>query len=85
MKFLSEHAENGKEKLFLNDPSFCKCQNECYPDNPNLISFCRHTFFFFIKHLFVVFVNEEIFFQRYIEMELKIVFITFEQWFQWQK
>ena len=45
-KFLSKNfAENGKEKLFLNDPSFCKCQNEYYPYNTNLISFCRRTLF----------------------------------------
>ena len=36
MKFLSKHIpENGKEKIFLNGPSFCKCQNEYYPDNPD--------------------------------------------------
>ena len=32
MKFLSKNfAENGKEKLFPNDRSFCKCENEYYP------------------------------------------------------
>ena len=46
MKFLSKHfTETGKEKVFLNDPSFCKCQNEYYPYSPNLISFCRRTLF----------------------------------------
>ena len=79
MKFLSKHfTENGKEKLFLNDPSFCKCRNEDYPYNPNLIIFCRHIIFL-ITHLFVIFVNEGIFFQKYIEMELKIFFIIFEE------
>ena len=40
MKFQSKFfAENGKKKLFLNDPSFGKYQNEYYPYNPNLISF----------------------------------------------
>ena len=45
-KFLSKNfAENGKEKLFLNDPSFWKCQNEYDPYSPNLICFCRNTLF----------------------------------------
>ena len=77
-------SENGKEKLFLNDPSFCKCQKEYYAYNPNLIRFCRYIFSL-ITHLFVIIVNEEIFFQVYIEMELKIFFIIFEEWFEWQK
>ena len=40
---------------------------------------------FLITHLFLIFVNEEIFFQEYIEMELKIFFIIFEEFFEWQK
>ena len=35
--------------------------------------------FFLITHLFVIFVNDEIFFQKYIEMELKMFFIVFEE------
>ena len=86
MKFLSKHfVENGKEKLFVNDPSFCKWQNKYYPYNPNLISFCRHTFFFLITNLFVIFVYEEIFFQNCIEMELKMFFTIFEEWLEWEK
>ena len=34
---------------------------------------------FLIADLFVIFVNEEFFFQRNIEMELKIFFIIFEE------
>ena len=80
MKFLSKHfVENGKEKLFVNDPSFSKWQNKYYPYNPNLISFWRHTFFFLITNLFVIFVYEEIFFQNCIEMELKMFFAIFEE------
>ena len=40
---------------------------------------------FLITHLLLIFVNEEIFFQEYIEMELKIFFIIFEEFFEWQK
>ena len=42
-------GENGKEKLSPNNSSFLnnkkkkKCQSEYYPDNLNLISFCRRT------------------------------------------
>ena len=38
-----------------------------------------------IKHLFLKFVNEEIFFQYYIEMESKTLFILFEEFFEKQK
>ena len=73
MKFLPKHfAENGKEKLYLNDPSFCKCQNEYYPYNPNLIKFLQTYIFLLTTHLFVIFVSEGIFFQKYIDMELNI-------------
>ena len=34
---------------------------------------------FLITHLFLIFVNEGIFFQEHIEMELKIVFLIFEE------
>ena len=40
---------------------------------------------FLIAHLFAIFVNQEFFFQRNIEMELKIFFIILEEWFEWQK
>ena len=39
----------------------------------------------FGQHLFLTFVNKEIFFQEYVEMELKIFFIIFEGFFDWQK
>ena len=38
-----------------------------------------------IRHLFLKFVNEEIFFQYYIEMESKTLFILFEEFFEKQK
>ena len=34
-----------------------------------------------ITHLFLIFANEEIFFQEYMEMDLKIFFIIFEKFF----
>ena len=45
----------------------------------------KKRFIFFITHLFLIFVNKEIFFQEYILMELKIFFIIFERFFKWQK
>ena len=75
MKFLSKNlAENRKEKLFLNDPSFCKCQNQYYPYNSNLIKFCRHTFFFLITHFFVIFVKEKVFSSKIHRDEIKNAF-----------
>ena len=44
----------------------------------------KWTFIFLKTHLFLIFVNMEIFFQEYIEMELKIFFIIFEGIFEWQ-
>ena len=41
--------------------------------------------YFLITHLFLTFVNKEFFSQEYIEMELKIFFITFEGYVEWQK
>ena len=38
-----------------------------------------------MTHLFLTFVNKEIFFQEYVEMELKIIFVIFEVFFEWQK
>ena len=47
LKILSkDFAENGKEKLFPNNYSLLinlKMQNKHYPDNLNLVSFCRRT------------------------------------------
>ena len=37
---------------------------------------------FLTKHLFLIFFNKESFFQKYIEMELKIFFIIFEGFFE---
>ena len=42
-------------------------------------------FDFLVTHLFLVFADKDIFFQEYIEIELKTFFITFEVFFQWQK
>ena len=42
----------------------------------------KWTFIFLKTHLFLIFVNMEIFFQEYIEMELKIFFIIFEGIFE---
>ena len=36
---------------------------------------------FLITYLFLIFANEEIFFQEYMEMDLKIFFIIFEKFF----
>ena len=66
MKFLSKHfAENGKEKLFLNDPSFCKCQNEYYPYNPNLIKFLQ-TYIFYLQHICLLYLLAREFFFKNI-------------------
>ena len=46
---------------------------------------CQKTKIFFMTHLFLTFVNKEIFFQEYVGMELKIIFIIFEVFFEWQK
>ena len=40
---------------------------------------------FLITHLLVVFVNERISCQEYIEMELTIFFIISEEYLEWQK
>ena len=40
---------------------------------------------FFMAHLFLIFVSKEIFLKNGIEMELKIFFIIFEVFFEWQK
>ena len=45
----------------------------------------KKRFIFLITHLFLIFVDKEIFFQEYIEMELKAVFLIFEEFFKWQK
>ena len=39
----------------------------------------------FLKHIFLVFADKEIFFQEYIEMELKTFFIRFQRFFKCQK
>ena len=46
---------------------------------------CQKIKIFFMTHLFLTFVNKEIFFQEYVGMELKIIFIIFEVFFEWQK
>ena len=38
-----------------------------------------------VTHLLLIFANEEIFFQNYIERKLKILLIIFEEFFEWQK
>ena len=38
-----------------------------------------------MAHLFLIFVSKEIFLKNGIEMELKIFFIIFEVFFEWQK
>ena len=35
-----------------------------------------------MTHLFLIFVNKKVFFQEYIEIELKIFFIIFEAFFE---
>ena len=39
----------------------------------------------FLKHIFLIFADKEIFFQEYIEMKLKIFFIRFQRFFKCQK
>ena len=45
----------------------------------------KYRFIFLITRLFLIFVNKEIFFERFIEIELKIFLITSEGFFEWQK
>ena len=61
-----------------------KCQNEYYPYNLNLISFCRLTLF---PHNTLVsyFLTRNFLIQEYIGAELRIFFIVFEELFEWQK
>ena len=40
---------------------------------------------FLMTRLFVIFIKEDIFLQEYMEMELKIFFIIFEECFKWEK
>ena len=72
MKFLPKHfAENGKEKLFLNDPLFCKCQNEYYPYNPNSIRFCG-LILFSLQHICLLYLLiRKFFFKNIYRWNLK--------------
>ena len=45
----------------------------------------KRRFSFLIKHIYLIFVNKEILFQVCIEIQLKVVFIIFEGFFEWQK
>ena len=45
----------------------------------------KNRFIFLITHLFLVFVNKDIFFEKYTEMELKMFFIIFAGFFEQQK
>ena len=45
----------------------------------------KKRYIFLIPHLFLKFVEKETFFQEFIEMELKMFFIIFEEFFKWQK
>ena len=84
LKFLSKHfGENGKKKLILNDSSFLSNLKNALQSKFN--KFLQTYFIFLITHLLVIFVNEDIFFPEYIQMELKIFFIIFEEFFEWQK
>ena len=38
-----------------------------------------------MTHLCPLFINKNIFFQKYIEMELKMFFRIFAEFFEWQK
>ena len=90
LKFLKQNIliKNGKEKLLLNDSSFLSnlknTKKKYYLYNQNLISFYRCTLFS-LQHLFLIFADEGTFFQEYVEMELKIFLIIFEEFFEWQK
>ena len=45
----------------------------------------KHRFIFVMTHFLLIFVDNEIFFQEYIELELKAFFIIFEGYLEWQK
>ena len=45
----------------------------------------KYRFIFLVTHLFLIFINKEIFFHEYTEMGLKIFFIGFKGFFEWEK
>ena len=85
LQFLSKHfAKNGKEKLFLNNSSFLttwKMSKWLLYLQSKFNDFLQTYLIIVITHLLLMFVNEDFFFQEYIEMKLKIFFKIPEQFF----